>query len=224
MFEEALRIENQILDKSQNDTSRLVVNAPRSKNMNKVSKNREKKEAIVAQLSEKAKRAKAFVFANYQGMTHRQIEDMKKGLKKVNAELVIAKNSLLRIAIGMNKESRIKNNEKTETHNSSFIIPDSILEGPTATIFAYDNVVLPIKEIAKSIKALKLPVIKFGILDGKMLAESEVIRLSTLPSRDMLLAQVVGGLKSPMYGLHRALNWNLQKFVMTLKAIETTKS
>ena len=107
---------------------------------------------------------------------------------------------------------------------STFNSQLSTLEGPTATLFAYDDVVAPLKELAKIIKALKLPTIKFGIVDGKLLAENEVIRLSTLPSRQVLLAQLVGGLKSPIYGLHRALNWNIQKLVLTLKAIETKKS
>ncbi len=177
--------------------------------MNKISKNRQKKEQIVAELSEKVAKAKAMVFTNYQGMTHVQLEQLKKALKNTRAELVVAKNTLLSIALE-NGKWQMKD-EKS-------------LEGPTATLFAYDDVVLPLKELAKIIKTLKLPKIKFGIVDGKLLAENEVVRLSTLPTREVLLAQLVGSLKSPIYGLHRALNWNLQKFVMTLKAIETKKS
>ncbi|HSX40884.1 MAG TPA: hypothetical protein VLF68_04725, partial [Candidatus Saccharimonadales bacterium] len=60
-------------------------------------------------------------------------------------------------------------------------------------------------------------------MDGQLISGEQVLKLATLPSREVLLAQFVGGLKSPIYGLHRALNWNLQKFVMTLKAIESKK-
>ncbi len=169
----------------------------------KVSKNRAKKEIVVNALTEKVNRAKAIIFTGYQGMTHIQLEQLKKSLKKLNTELVVAKNSLLSIAI--------------KHHNTK------PLEGATATLFAYDDIVLPIKEIAKLIKTIKLPTIKFGIVEGKLLAENDVIRLSTLPSRDMLIAQLVGGLKSPIYGLHRALNWNIQKLVMTLSAIQQKK-
>lgn len=169
----------------------------------KISKNRVKKEGVVAELTDKASRAKAIIFTNYQGMTHVQLEQLKKGLKTLNAELVVAKNSLLAIAI---KHENFKT-----------------LQGATATLFAYDDVVGPIKEIAKLVKAIKLPTVKFGILDGNVLAESDVMRLSTLPTRDVLIAKVIGGMKSPLYGLHRSLNWNMQKLVMTLKAIEKTK-
>lgn len=169
----------------------------------KISKNRERKVGVVAELTEKASRAKAIIFTGYQGMTHIQLEQLKRGLKTLNAELVVAKNSLLSIAIKFDKEQK--------------------LEGATATLFAYDDVVGPIKEIAKIIKSIKMPTIKFGILENKILAEADVMRLATLPTRDVLIAQLVGGMKSPIYGLHRALNWNIQKLVMTLKAIEKRK-
>ena len=69
-----------------------------------------------------------------------------------------------------------------------------------------------------------MPSVKFGILENQALTSEQVLKLATLPSRDVLLAQLVGGLKSPIFGLHRALNWNLQKLVLTLKAVEGTKS
>lgn len=170
----------------------------------KASKNRLKKEGIVAELLIKKDKAKAVVFTNYQGLTHKQIEDLKKGIKFADAEFVVAKNSLLHKAMPDIKE--------IET-----------LEGPTGTIFAYGDFVAPLKEVAKSIKLLTLPTIKFGILEGKVFSGEEVLKISSLPTREVLLAQVVGGLKSPIFSLHRVLNWNLQKLVMALKAVEKSK-
>lgn len=173
----------------------------------KISKNREKKEKIVADLSEKVSKAKAMVCADYQGMTHQQMEVLKCSLKKANAEFVVTKNTLLKISLKDNN-----------------IATDQPLEGSTATLFAYQDPVSPIKEVAKTIKALKLPVIKFGWLEGKPISADQVNQLATIAPREVLLAQLVGGMKSPIYGLHRALNWNIQKLVMTLSAIEKTKS
>lgn len=175
---------------------------------NKISKNRQKKEQIVAKLSEKIKKANALVFANYQGMTHQQMEELKKALKAVNAELVVAKNSLLNLAL--------KNSEAKPAENQ--------LKEPTATLFAYSDPIAAVKELFKTIKKINLPIVKFGILEKKILTGEDVNRLSTIPPREVLIAQLVGGMKSPIYGLHRALNWNLQKLVMTLKAIESKKS
>lgn len=166
----------------------------------KVNKNRQKKEGIVAELLDKKGRAKAMIFTNYEGLTHRQIEDLKKGIRKVDAEFVVAKNTLLQKAMIDIKE--------TES-----------LKGPTGTIFAYSDVIAPLKEVAKSIKQFTLPTIKFGILEGQILNSEQILKISTLPTREVLVAQFVGGLKTPIFGLHRALNWNLQKLVMTLQAI-----
>ncbi len=183
----------------------------------KVTDNRKKKEGIVAEIVDKAKRAKAVVFTNYEGMTHRQLEELKKGLRTADAELAISKNTLLKIALEQSGYSL-----QTTAVDGSPLAVD--LEKPTATLYTYGDPVLALKELAKSIKTLKLPSIKFGIVDGQVLSEADVTKLATLPSREVLLGQLVGTLKSPIYNLHRALNWNLQKFVMTLKAIEARKN
>lgn len=186
----------------------------------KVNKNKEKKQTIVAELTDKVGKAKAMVFTNYQGMTHLQLEGLKRELKKMDAELVVAKNTLLKRALveGVRVKGKAESQE-TLTLDASRLT----LGGPTATLFAYGDVVLPLKELTKLIKALKLPEIKAGLFEGKMMSDTEVVKLSTLPSKEVLLAQLVGTLKSPIYGLHRSLNWNIQKFVMTLSAIEKSK-
>ncbi|OGH41797.1 MAG: 50S ribosomal protein L10 [Candidatus Levybacteria bacterium RIFCSPLOWO2_02_FULL_36_8b] len=172
--------------------------------MNKVaSPNRQKKERIVAELAEKVNRAKGLIFTSYQGLTHKQLENIKKAVKTLDADFVATKNSLILKAIG----TKIK--------------IEGELKNATATLFLYGDPVMPLKALAKSIKELNLPSIKFGILDGIQMTSDQVLKLSTLSSREVLLTQLIAGLKSPISGFHRALNWNLQKFVMTLKAIET---
>ncbi len=183
----------------------------------KKSKQREKKEQIVAQVAEKVSKAKAIVFTNYQGMTNIQLENLKKGLKAVNAELMVVKNTLLKRALAQ------------QDHE----LDENALKQPTATLFAYEDTLAPLKELMKSVKILKLPAVKFGIFSARgestlgreatIYSSEQIMQLSTLPSREVLIAQFVGGLKSPLYGLHRALNWNIQKLVMTLKAIETKR-
>lgn len=171
----------------------------------KVSLNRQKKEKIVAELLEKVVKAKGFVFTSYQGLTHKQLEDLKKAVKPLQADFVATKNRLLLKAM----EGKVKVEQE--------------LKNATATLFLYGDPVEPLKALAKSIKELNLPAIKFAILDGKEMTPDDVIKLSKLPSRQTLLTQLVFTLKSPISGLHRSLNWNLQKFVMTLKAIEKSK-
>jgi large subunit ribosomal protein L10 len=175
-------------------------------NTNIVTKNRQKKEVIVAELVEKVGKAKAFVLADYKGMTHKQIEDLKKNLKTIDAEMVVTKNTLFNIALTQNKIEPIKD-----------------LQGPSITLFAYADVVGPLKELAKVIKALKLPVVKVGFMEGSLLSAEQVAKLATLPPREVLLAQMVGLMQSPITGLVITLNANIQKLAMVLKAIESKK-
>ena len=173
-----------------------------------VSKNRKKKEGIVTELSQKVNKAKSIIFTNYQGLTHQQLERLKKTVKKLEAEYITTKNTLLKRAL------EIKN-LKFEPEN---------LKEPTATLFIYNDIVGPLKELAAVIKELKLPKIKFGIFEGKIITEKEINKIATLPPLPILQAQLLGQMKAPISGLHRALNWNIQKLVLTLNAIQTKKS
>lgn len=171
------------------------------------SKSRQKKETIVGELSEKLQRAKALIFTNYQGLTHKQIEKLKKSAKALNADYIIAKNTLLLKSL---QGSKIKLEEKD-------------LEGPTAAMFVYGDLIEPLKNLGKTIRQLGLPTIKFGILDKKLVEADQLLKLATLPSREVLLAQFVSGLKSPITNFVYSLNWNLKKLILTLKAIEQKK-
>jgi large subunit ribosomal protein L10 len=189
--------------------------------MDKISSpNRQKKEKIVAGLLEKVNRAKGVVFTSYQGLTHKQLETIKKAVQAVDADFVATKNRLILKAL----EACPAASPLAGGVGREKIKVDQELRDATATLFLYGDPVMPLKAIAKSIKELNLPIIKFGILDGAPMTSEQLLKLSTLPSRETLLTQLVVGLKSPISGLHRALNWNLQKFVMTLKAIEKAKN
>jgi large subunit ribosomal protein L10 len=174
----------------------------------KISANRQKKIDIVADLNQKLAKAKAVIFTNYQGITHKQLEALKKAIKPLDAEYVVAKNSLVLRALDENKI-------KLEGENP--------LEGPTGTMLIYADVIGPLKQLAKTIKELGMPSVKLGIMENKFLTGEQILKISTLPSRETLLAQIAAGLKSPISGLHRALNWNLQKLVMTLGAVAKSK-
>ena len=173
------------------------------------SKNRLKKVDIVTELTEKVEKSKGMVFTNYQGLTHHQLEAMKKAVKKLDAEFVATKNSLILRAL----EGKVD----TESEKDKFT-------QPTATLFLYNDIIEPLKHLAKTIKELKLPVIKFGVLEGKLITDKEVAKLATLPALPVLRAQLLGQMKAPISGLHRALNWNLQNLVLTLNAIKEKKS
>jgi len=174
----------------------------------KVSANRQKKEQLVAELVEKVGKSTAVIFANYQGLTHQQLENMKRNLKKVDSEFIAVKNTLLELAL--------KDKIDKETANQHF-------HQPTGALFIYNDIVDPLKELTKTVKEFKMPVIKFGIVEGKVVTDQQVTKIATLPPLPVLQAQLLGQMKAPISGLHRALNWNLQSLVMTLNAIKDKK-
>lgn len=164
-----------------------------------------KKIEQVKKLKDKIKKAKSMVFVDYRGLTHKQLEEIRSNLLKVKGELKVNKNTLLKIAL---------------QGRSDF----EQLTGPTAVLFAYEDEISPLSELASFIKKYKLPKIKLGLFGEKVYSESEVERLSHLPGKMVLLSQLVGGIKSPLSSLVYALNGNLQKLVLVLSEVKNKKS
>jgi len=160
-----------------------------------------KKQESVQNLTDKLSKAKAWVLADYTGITHKQLEDLRKILKKIDGEITVVKNRLFKKALTDQKK------EFDETH----------LQGATAALFAYKDEVSPIKELVNFGK------VKYGFLGNNPLNAQEITRFASLPTREQLLAQLVGQLQAPIYGLHNALSWNLKKLVWTLNNIKDGK-
>lgn len=157
---------------------------------------------IVESLKEKVASAKSLVLADYRGLTHQQLEEIKKAVKKVDGEFVITKNTLLSRSL----------------LNTNYQLPTTDLKGPLATLLSYGDALAPLSVLAKFIKNFNLPKIKLGLLENRTYNETEVLALAALPSREVLAGTLVFRLKAPIYKLHTALNWNLTKLAMVLKA------
>src|SRR3989344_7279152 len=108
-------------------------------------------------------------------------------MRQAGAEMSVAKNTLLKIALKEEKQL-VDEVEKG-------------LKGPTATIFSYNAPGSPIKALVEFAKKLELPKIKFALIEGHFTNENDVAILGALPSRDILIAQVVRVIKSPLSGL-----------------------
>lgn len=163
---------------------------------------KQKNIATVTALKDKVARARAVYLTDYRGLTHKQLENLHRLVKKVQGEFVVVKNSLLKISL-----------------SSAHSLVPSALTGPTAALFSYGDEITPLKELAKFMKSFSLPKIKLGLVGTNVYAEDEVIRLSKLPSKAELQAQVVSRLNGPIYGIAYVLNANIQKLVYMLGQI-----
>lgn len=173
-------------------------------------KTRKQKEEAVVKLTDKLSKAKSVVFANYQGMTMKQLSDLRAELRKQGAEFSVTKNNLLKIAL---KDT----NSELITHNSS------LLEGPIATLFSFEDEISPLKALAKAFKDNQVGSVKAGIMEGEVFDEEQILKLASLPSKDELKAEVVGSLGAPLYGIVRVLQANLRNLVYTLDQIRVQK-
>lgn len=169
----------------------------------------QKKIDIVKEINEKLSKAKSLVFADYRGLTVHQIQDLKKLIKKEKGELVVTKNTLLKRAL-------------SETGFPS--LDDTILEGPTATLFSYEDEIAPLKALATFAKASGIPQLKAGILEKVILGKERLEELALLPPKNVLIAKLIGTIASPTYGLVTVLSGNMRKLVYALEAIKNSKS
>ncbi len=177
--------------------------------MDKKSKSaRQIKEDNVVALEDKLARAKTITFTDYQGLSANQINDLRNKITAVGGELLIEKNTLLKIAL----------------KNTSYKLEDeNLLTGPTAAIFAYDDELAALKEAAESNKAIGVPVFKFGFFGKDFINSQTVEKLSKIPSRNILEAKLVGSISTPLYGIVGVLGANLRNLVYALNAIKNQK-
>ena len=169
----------------------------------------QRKVKLLDSLASDLEGAKAVILTDYSGLTHKQLEDLRRQLRPLKASYTIVKNRLLGKAI---KDKQFTSDAQLE------------VDGPTAALIAHEDEITPLKALAKFIKESTKPEIKMGIFFGKIFSKDEVTKLATLPSRDVLRGTVVGTLKSPLYGLHRSLQWNLNRLVWTLNAVKEKKA
>jgi large subunit ribosomal protein L10 len=158
---------------------------------------------LLEELKEKVDKAQAMFFVDYAGLTHQQLEETRRELTAAESEMGVFKNTLVNIAL---KDKNVKK-----------------LEGPHATLFSYGDPIKTTKVLAAIIKKYGLPKIRFGIFEGNMIDEAMVTKLSTLPSKDILIAKLVGLLNAPISNLVYSLNANIVKLAMILKEVEKKK-
>lgn len=166
---------------------------------------RDKKQALVAELSEALASAKAVTFARYAGLTVADLQDLRKSARENGVSIRVVKNRLVRVSMSDNKVFK-----DTDT---------SALEGQLLYAFSSDDEVAPSKvlnDFAKTHSALELA---GGFSEeGVAQSDADVKALAGLPSKQQLIAEVVAQLLSPVHDTTNALSGNLHAL---LDGIET---
>jgi large subunit ribosomal protein L10 len=166
---------------------------------------------FVDNLTEELKAANSAVLINFAGMGVKKQQELKKRLAKIDAKMIVVKNTLFKLA-----------GEKAKI--PSEVLNDTVLTGQTAVILTEKDPISPLQVLSEFAKEFDIPQLKVGIIEGYFQNEEQLIELSKLPGKDALVSQVVGAIAAPMYGLIGTLEGNLQKLVFVLNQAKNQKS
>ncbi|MDD5039955.1 MAG: 50S ribosomal protein L10 [Patescibacteria group bacterium] len=168
----------------------------------------QKKEAL-SMLTDRLKRTNAVVFTNFDGLTVKEVNEMRSHLREAGIDYTVAKKTLLKLAF---KNAPVEGMDVDK------------LTGSLGMAAGYDDEVLPAKTL--SIFAKKHPALKLigGIIGGRFAAAAEVAQLASLPSKQELTAKVVWLIQYPIGGFVQVLSGTLRSLVYALKAIEEKKA
>lgn len=162
-----------------------------------MSNNLEMKKTVVAGIKEKFEKAQTVVLVDYRGLTVAEDTELRNQLRKAGVEYAVLKNTMISRAIeGMNVD---------EMHAS--------LEGPTAVAFGFEDMIAPAKILSEFAKKSKKLTIKCGVCDGAYLNADGVEALASLPSKEVLIAKIMGSMMS-----------SVSKFVYCVEAIRKQKA
>jgi large subunit ribosomal protein L10 len=171
---------------------------------------RKGKEALREVAEGRFGKANAAIIAEYRGLTVASLTELRKSLKKVDAEFRIVKNRVAKKAV-LGKAENAK------------ALAES-LKGPIGIAFLYGDAAAGAKAMTEFEKTNELFKITAGVMDSKKLSAKEVAAIASLPSKEVLLGQLVGLLVSPHRGVLGVLNGVPRNLVQVINAIKEKKN
>jgi large subunit ribosomal protein L10 len=167
----------------------------------------EDKKKLVEQLRERMQKSKVVIVTDFKGLDVGKLTELRQKLREANVEYQVIKNTMLRRASEGTGVEPIKDHFK----------------GPSAIAISYDDPVAPAKVLTDFAKTNDKLQIKVGVINGKVMDLSGIKALSSLPSREQLLGQVLSAMIAVPTSLVRALNDVPRRMVTVLQAIKESK-
>lgn len=165
--------------------------------------NRDQKAAVVEEIAEQIRSADAIFAVDYRGISVQQAADLRSRLRDSGTRFRIVKNSLTERAADQAGADALK----------------TLLDGPTALAFVTGDAALAAKALNDAARTLHTLEFKGGLMDSTALSATDVSAIARLPAREVLHAQLVGVIASPLTGLVRGLNALIAGLAIQLKAI-----
>lgn len=172
-----------------------------------MSLNLEQKKSVVAQVQAYLAEAQAIAFAEYRGLTVAQLTKLRRDARASNVTVQVVKNTLLHLAV----------------EGTPFAVVQDHLKGPLIFTSSADPVALA-KVLTDTAKANDKLVVTVGALGGKLIDSKALTQLAKMPSREALLAQLMGTMQAPISTFVRTLNEVPARFVRTVAAVRDQKA
>jgi large subunit ribosomal protein L10 len=169
--------------------------------------NKTDKQKVVEELHERFAKAKVAILTDYKGLDVAMLNTLRKQLREADVEYKVVKNTLL-----------IRASEETD----AALIKD-LFKGPSAIALSYDDPVAPAKVLSKFAEGNDKLEIKVGVMGGKVMDPAQIKALADLPSREVLLGQLLSACNGVSTGLLRTMNAIPAQMVNVLNAIKEKK-
>ena len=151
----------------------------------------QQKQGIVEDIKTKFETCKSAVLIDYRGLTVEEVTNLRNKFREAGVEYRVLKNTMIRRAVDALGMEGL----------------EPVLEGPTAVAFGMEDAVAPAKIISDFIKETEKTEIKAGVLEGKVVDVAAVKALASLPSREVLLAKVLGQHERAHHGICYGVVW-----------------
>lgn len=170
---------------------------------------REEKQQLVNELHEKFSTATVAILTEFNGLGVSEMTELRQKLRGVKGELCVVKNTLARRAV----------------EGTSMTATQEAFQGPIAVTFGYADPVAPARILKEFVdKRTEKIKVKIGVVEGQVLDSKDLKRVASLPKKEVLIANLMSRMQSPMSGLVGGLQGILRKFVYTLSAIQKKKT
>ena len=168
----------------------------------------DEKQQIVENLHQRFTRSKVVLVCDFKGLNVAQTNDLRRKLKETEIEFQVVKNSLLIRA----------------SHETDVALIKDHFKGPSAVAISYQDPVVPAKVLTKFADDNENLTIKIGVMQGRVLDVNQVRTLSALPSREVLIGQVLSAMNSVPGGFVRVLAEIPRKLLNVLEAVKEQKA
>jgi large subunit ribosomal protein L10 len=168
----------------------------------KLAISKQRKKELVAQYTEELKQSRGIILTDYRGLSVNDMSDLRHAMRPLGGRFQVVKNRLLKLAL----------------NEAGIVLPEEWLIGPTAIGFCHSEVPPVAKALADATKELETLHIKGGVLDAAVIEAEEVHAIAELPSREVLLARVLGTVNVPASQMAGVVASSIRQILNVLQA------